>query len=77
MKLTVDVEIPEKAKWIAQDESGSWCWYENKPKPVARWKIWDDTAAGDHLGFLITVDIMPSGVKVKNWKEQLYEITWK
>jgi len=32
---------PEWAQWLAQDEDGSWWWYEFRPEPVFTQEMWE------------------------------------
>jgi len=41
MKVTIDLYVPEWAKWIAQDMNGRWYFYESEPFLAARsWSGW-------------------------------------
>lgn len=66
--LTVEIEIPDWVRWIAQDAGGMWCCYSKKPKN-------DEVDYGwTLLGGDIDWKILYKGKKPKNWKDELY--TW-
>ena len=52
-------EAPPWAKYIAQDETGEWWWYEKEPVP--RKDGWDDT----------TTQSMSQSYKCPNWRDTL------
>lgn len=61
--MKVEIEIPEWANWMAQDEDGKWYCFVNKPKP--RGVIWNDG------GFAL---MLYRGKPSPDWREELYKI---
>ena len=63
--ITLEVQVPSWAKWIAQDRNGSWQIFAGPPAAKERW--WD---ADGHQS-----EILVRGYKVNpNWKRTLRKI---
>ena len=62
-------DAPPWAKWLAQDESGVWHWFEYRPRNtlyVHRWQVPDSTARNGNLGSSRRAS--PSSI---DWKKSL------
>ena len=66
MKMKVEIVVPEWANWMAQDKSGEWCFYENKPK---HGKMFWMHATGQ-------ADLSHRGIPPKDWTQELYKLEW-
>jgi hypothetical protein len=67
MKLTIRIEVPEWANYIAQDEDGTWYFHENKPRQDTHWLyqgIWES----DHC------DQAYIDVPSEDWTQELWEL---
>lgn len=78
MKLTVDVELPDWAKWRTQDRNGSWSvWYE-KPEPNEEEGYWylnaGDLDIDEYSLMAMVAAVLYGVIEVENWKEQIFEI---
>jgi len=65
MQVTVEIEVPEGAKWMAQDQNGEWFFYSERPAPIDG--MW---VAGDGEMRFAYPDKRPG----KDWKNQLFEV---
>ena len=53
-------DAPEWAQWLAQDEDGTWWWYENAPKVILS-RTWFDSGRARKV----------SDNYSENWRESL------
>lgn len=63
--MNVEIEVPEWAKYVAQDYSGEWWFYEIEPTPLSlHW-------AGK-VGFRLKC--VSTGIKPEDFSAELYEL---
>ena len=67
-----EVEVPDWAKWVAQDKDGEWYWYATRPEPSKRYGFW---YCPDSEGPCLE-DPRPAftGNPNKKWTSELYEV---
>lgn len=46
--------VPERAKWIAMDKSGTWFWYVKEPEFLKNLGVWFSGDVSPNYGFLCT-----------------------
>ena len=82
--MNFDIEIDERAKWIAQDSDGTWWWYAFKPTQsqycrighpdIAEvWELSDDVLDGNSEE--VCDEIIKTPV-AEDWTQELYQIIW-
>lgn len=54
-------DAPAWANWLAQDDTGEWCWFENEPAIKISGGIWDVKGKKQSISY------------VKNWQQTLQE----
>ena len=64
--MKFDIEVPEWANWIAQDENGEW--FAHTEKPRTGYSIWLSNRNKTMIALSKPND---------NWKEELYEVYWE
>lgn len=68
--MMFEIEVPDWAKWVAQDADGDWFFYETKPfihgEDLEWGGVWE---AGGHDA-LAVLGFQPSA----NWRDELYEV---
>ena len=67
-----EVEVPDWAKWVAQDEDGEWYWYATRPEPSKQQGVW---YCPDPEYWCIN-DAGPAfvGNPNKKWMDEVYEV---
>jgi hypothetical protein len=66
MKLTVQIKVPEWAKWMAQDEDGKWWFFEAKPFVDVCDSVWVISEGTFQLAYQDESPI--------NWELELWEL---
>ncbi len=67
MYMMVDIDVPDWANWMAQDNDGEFVFYEEEPHQMSdRWL--NDWASDSR--------VLPAyyGPKPKDWTQELYQI---
>ena len=59
-------DLPDKAKFIAMDEDGTWVWFAEKPRPLEKDRCWYRGTEGKTL---LNLPKTPN----KNWVQSLEE----
>jgi hypothetical protein len=67
MKVTIDIDVPEWANWMAPDTDGKWYFYEYEPVvPGNRWHGW--------AALIGKVSYAYKSEKPKDFTKELYEL---
>ena len=66
IQMTMELEIPEWATHIAQDEDGMW--YSYRAEPHIGDCQWDSADASAYAG---------SSANLKDWRQELYTLEWE
>ena len=64
-----DIDLPEWAKYVAQDRDGSWYCYSGKPTLTVRGTWMDDGGRYDA--------VTRYGKRPKDFTKELYKVIWK
>jgi len=71
LQLTVNFEIPDGAKWLAQDQDGYWWAYETCPniyEGASSRNMWDSQFDSKHVGH---------SAPNPDWRNELYSLEWE
>ena len=71
--MIFEVRLPKWASWIAQDKAGDW--WAFKECPTVGVHIWNASEEVD--SWWDDFELICDGVPPKNWKLELYRVTWK
>ena len=61
-------DAPEWANWLSQSEIGTWCWHENKPRPLkgnSGYGVWLSYIDYKFKIAVRNIEVIP------NWKDTL------
>lgn len=47
-------DAPSWARWLAQDESGVWSWFEHEPEPIYSGMMWDSSRGSIAVAHRVT-----------------------
>lgn len=65
----VEYEIPEWARWLAQDANGAWYVFENKPYRAK--SAWFRRRRRGRYGYIYITPHLPD-----DWTQELYRLVW-
>jgi hypothetical protein len=68
VKITIELNVPNEAKWVSIDKDGSPCWFVKKPSVIG--SVFDATDPDSK-----DIDWYTWGrVDVKNWKKTVTQV---